>query len=61
MADVKITLRKGLVGSTDRQKGTIATLGLRKIRQSVTRPDSPSLRGALRSVLHLIEVEEVSS
>ena len=60
MSEVKITLTRGLVGTTDRQKETVATLGLRKIRQTVTRPDSPSLRGALRAIAHLVEIEEVS-
>lgn len=58
---LKITLKRGLIGSTDRQRETVRTLGLRKIRDSVTRPDSPSLRGALRAVAHLVEVEEVPS
>jgi len=57
---LKITLVKGLVGTTDRQRATVQTLGLRAIRQSVVRPDGPALRGALRSVSHLVKVEEVS-
>lgn len=57
---VKITLKKGLVGSTERQRGTVASLGLRTIRQSVEREDSPSLQGALRAIAHLVIVEEVS-
>ncbi len=56
---VKITLLKGLVGTTDRQKGTVASLGLRTIRQTVVRDDSPSLQGALRLVAHLVKIEEV--
>lgn len=57
MSAVKVTLVRGLVGCTDRQRQTVASLGLRRIRQSVTRPDSASLRGALRSVAHLVKVE----
>jgi large subunit ribosomal protein L30 len=60
VASVKITLVKGLVGTTERQRATVRTLGLRAIRQSVVRPDGPALRGALRSVSHLVKVEEVS-
>jgi large subunit ribosomal protein L30 len=60
VAQVKITLVKGLVGTTERQRATVQTLGLRAIRQSVVRPDGPALRGALRSVSHLVKVEEVS-
>lgn len=59
MARYRITLVKGLVGTTDRQKGTVASLGLRTIRQSVERDDSPELRGVLRAIGHLVKVEEV--
>lgn len=61
MAAIKITLVRGVVGCTERQRETIRTLGLRKIRQSVVREDSVTVRGAVKSVAHLIEVEEVSS
>jgi large subunit ribosomal protein L30 len=57
---LRITLRKGLVGCTERQRETVRTLGLRKIRQSVVRKDSPEVRGAVRSIAHLVTVEEVS-
>ncbi|TMK84457.1 MAG: 50S ribosomal protein L30 [Actinobacteria bacterium] len=60
MGQLKITLVKGLVGTTERQRATVQTLGLRAIRQSVVRPDGAALRGALRSVSHLVKVEEVS-
>lgn len=60
MAKFKITLVKGLVGTTDRQKGTVASLGLGRIRSSVVREDSPILRGELRAIGHLVTVEEVT-
>jgi large subunit ribosomal protein L30 len=56
---IRITLLRGFVGCTERQRETVRTLGLRTIRQSVTRPDSPTVRGAVRSVAHLVKVEEV--
>jgi large subunit ribosomal protein L30 len=59
MARLKITLVKGLVGTTQRQRGTVASLGLRTIRQSVERDNSPSLQGVLRAIGHLVKVEEV--
>jgi large subunit ribosomal protein L30 len=58
---LKITLKRGLIGCTDRQRATVRALGLKRIRDSVVRPDSPQLRGAVRAVAHLIEVEEVPS
>ena len=56
---LRITLTKGLVGCTERQRETVRTLGLRKIRQSVVRKDSPEVRGAVRAIAHLVRVEEV--
>jgi large subunit ribosomal protein L30 len=47
-------------GTNSRQRDTLRSLGLRKIGQSVERPDSPQLRGMLHAVRHLIVVEEKS-
>ncbi|MFC5281281.1 50S ribosomal protein L30 [Arcanobacterium canis] len=56
---LQITQVKGLVGSKINQKETMKTLGLRKIHQSVVREDTPAVRGMIRAVAHLVEVEEV--
>jgi len=58
---LKITLIRGLAGCTKRQRETVATLGLRRIRDVVERDDSPTVRGALDKVAHLVTVEEVSA
>jgi large subunit ribosomal protein L30 len=60
LSSIRITLVRGLFGCTERQRATVQTLGLRAIRQTVVRPDGPALRGAIRSVAHLVKVEEVS-
>lgn len=60
MAKLKITQVKGLVGAKQNQKDTMLTLGLRKIHQSVERDDTPAVRGMIRTVAHLVEVEEVA-
>ncbi|AOZ72243.1 50S ribosomal protein L30 [Boudabousia tangfeifanii] len=59
MANVKITRVRGDVGSKQYQRDTMRTLGLRKIGQSTVREDGPQLRGYLRTVAHLVKVEEV--
>ncbi|MDA3625025.1 50S ribosomal protein L30 [Saccharopolyspora oryzae] len=59
MAQLKITQVKGLVGSKQNQRDTMRTLGLRKIRQSVVRPDDSNVRGMINAVRHLVTVEEV--
>jgi len=55
---IKVTLVHSGIGYTQRQKNTLRALGLRRIRQSVSHQDSPSLRGMINSVSHLLKVEE---
>ncbi len=58
MSALKITLVRGLAGTTEDQRATVRSLGLRKIRQSVVRDDRPEVRGMVQKVLHLVKVEE---
>ena len=58
---LRITLVRGLAGTTERQRETVRSLGLRRIRHSVVRPATPEVRGAVRAVAHLVKVEEVSA
>jgi large subunit ribosomal protein L30 len=58
MADVRITWRKSAIGYRQDQKDTIRKLGLRRLHQSVSHPDSPALRGMIAKVSHLVEVAE---
>jgi large subunit ribosomal protein L30 len=55
---LKITLLKSAIGYSERHKATVRALGLRKLHQSVTLPDTPSLRGMLMKVNHLVKIEE---
>lgn len=55
---LKITLIRSTIGEKPKNRATIESLGLRKIRQSVEFPDQPSVRGMLARVDHLVEVEE---
>jgi large subunit ribosomal protein L30 len=57
---LKITQVRGTVGARWKQRESLRTLGLKKIRQSVVREDNPQTRGLIKAVHHLIEVEEVS-
>ena len=57
---VKITQKKSTIGGKPATRRTMRALGLRKIGGSVTHEDSPSLRGMIRTVQHLIEIEEGS-
>lgn len=59
MAQLKITQVRSTIGGSQNQKDTLRTLGLRRIGQSVVREDRPEVRGAVRTVAHLVTVEEV--
>ncbi len=56
---LRVTQVRSGIGGTRNQRETLKTLGLRKIRQSVVREDSSTLRGQIRTVAHLVTVEEV--
>jgi len=59
MAQVKVTQVRSQIGTKQNHRETLRTLGLRKIRQSVVREDTPVVRGLIHTVRHLVEVEEV--
>jgi large subunit ribosomal protein L30 len=61
MAALRITWLKSCIGGTDRQKASLRTLGLRRLHHTVERDDSPTVRGLIDCVRHLVSVEEVSS
>lgn len=56
---LRVTLRRSTIGQKPKTRATVEGLGLRKLNQTVERPDTPSIRGMLAKVSHLIEVEEV--
>ncbi|MGH3644723.1 MAG: 50S ribosomal protein L30 [Mycobacterium sp.] len=58
MAEVKITQVRGTVGVRWKQRESLRSLGLRKIRQTVVREDNAQTRGLLAVVNHLVTVEE---
>ncbi len=58
MSTLQITQRKSKNGANRAQRDTLRSLGLRRIGQSVERPDSPQLRGMVHAVRHLVEVSE---
>lgn len=56
---LKITLKKSPIGYNERQKKTVEALGLRKMNSSTVKQDTPQIRGMIRKVSHLVEVEQV--
>jgi large subunit ribosomal protein L30 len=58
---LRIILRKSKIGHPARQSRILAGLGLRKINESVVRADTPTIRGMIRKVVHLVDVQQVES
>lgn len=55
---LKITLKKSTNNVLIKQKRTVEALGLRKIGQTVEKPDNECTRGMIFVVKHLVEVCE---
>ncbi|HEY8344562.1 MAG TPA: 50S ribosomal protein L30 [Bacillota bacterium] len=53
-----ITWKKSAIGRKEDQKATITALGLRRLNQTVIKPDTPVVRGMIKKVEHLVEVTE---
>lgn len=59
MAEVKITLKRSLIGRPQNQKDTCKALGLSKIGKTVVKPANPAILGMINTVSHLVTSEEV--
>lgn len=59
MADtITFTLVKSGIGSTEKIRATLTGLGLTKMQKTVTRKNTPEIRGMLNKVRHLVSIEE---
>jgi large subunit ribosomal protein L30 len=59
MAKIRITQVKSKIGSTQRQKNTLAALGLRKLNQTIEKEGTPEIMGMINKVNHLVSLEEI--
>jgi large subunit ribosomal protein L30 len=55
---VKVTLKRSVIGEKPKTRATVESLGLRKLHQTREHTDTPTLRGMLARVRHLVEVDE---
>ncbi len=56
--EVKVTLKKSSIGRKAYFAAVLKGLGLRKLHQTVTLPDTPEIRGMIRKVEHMVVVED---
>jgi len=58
MSKIKIRLVRSTIGQLPRHRATVRSLGLRKIGSCKVQEASPAIMGMVKSVAHLITVEE---
>jgi large subunit ribosomal protein L30 len=57
-ATIRIQYYRSTIACPETQKEIVRSLGLRKLNQIVERPDTPSMRGAVDKVPHLLRIIE---
>lgn len=55
---VRIRWVRSAIACPEKQKRVVRGLGFRKLQQVVERPDTPSIRGMIAKVCHLVEIVE---
>ncbi|MEG2380595.1 MAG: 50S ribosomal protein L30 [Oscillospiraceae bacterium] len=55
---IKVTLTKSKIGCKKDQIATVEALGLKKMHQTVEKPDNAQIRGMIFKVKHLVTVTE---
>ncbi len=57
--NLKVTLKKSLLGRPDKHARVARALGIKKTQRPVFHHDSPIIRGMINKISHLLEVETV--
>ena len=58
MAKIRIKWVRSQIGYAQAQRRTIRALGLRRLQHTVEREDTPTIRGMVHKVRHMVSVEE---
>ena len=56
---LRITQKRSVIDQIEPQKRTIKALGLGRPNYSVEHTDTPQIRGMIRKVIHLVDVQEI--
>ena len=59
MAELKVTLKRSIIGRPQNQRDTVKALGLTQINSSVVKPSNEAIKGMINTVSHLVDVEEI--
>ena len=53
---LKVVLTRSLIGLSPKQEATVRALGLRRMNQTVVHQDTPTIRGMIAKVPHVLKV-----
>lgn len=56
---LSITLVKSPIGAKPGHRDCVRALGLRRLQQTVEKNDSPTVRGMINKIIHLLDVKEI--
>jgi len=59
MTKLRVTQKRSVIGHPPKIRRVIKGLGLGRIGRSVTVANTPSFRGMIKKVIHMVSVEEV--
>lgn len=59
MARLKVTQKRSGIGTKPNHRETLRSLGLKRVGDIVVKEDRPEIRGMVKTVRHLVTVEEV--
>lgn len=59
MGQIKVTQVRSATSRGKKQRGTMRALGIKRMGDSVVHDDKPEIRGMIRAVEHLVEIEEL--
>ena len=55
---IRIQYYRSMIGYSKKQKQMVKSLGITKLNQTVERPDTPSMRGVVAKIPHLLRIVE---
>lgn len=55
---IKVTLKRSLIGATEKQKRVVKALGLAKMNQTAEHDDSAVINGMVNKISHMVSVEK---
>jgi len=61
MKKLQVTLKKSTIGATERQRQNVKGLGLRRVNHSRVLENTPAVRGMVKKVIHLVDVQEIEA